>query len=301
MEKQITEILKSHLQLMRITKDGKPIGGIDSRDLEVVAKEIASLQLSKERVIKAIDDEPELPGDMPDIIYESVKNDKDALTELLRITVRETKDGIKKRIASELTESEGKEELSGKYTGYTEKNTEGGEWYSQEPIIKSEPKSDLTEYYKKVYIKSESDLPKEEGEYIVSSNHDKAVEFFFPDNPYDISDWVEDIDWYLQPISQPEPTTMTYIMLDGIRIKVPVRISRTQLLRLAGITREMEEKAIETIKSAGTGWQVWRRIIGNTPDEQLGENEIIDLADNRYSSLYFDRTFFTGCNNTNGG
>ena len=62
------------------------------------------------------------------------------------------------------------------------------------------------ELYRKVYIKSEADLPKEEGEYIVSHNYDKAVEFFCSDNPYDISHWLEDIDWYLQPFELDMPT-----------------------------------------------------------------------------------------------
>ncbi|NMB83277.1 MAG: hypothetical protein GYA14_15820 [Ignavibacteria bacterium] len=55
--------------------------------------------LTKERVIEAIDVEPELPGEMPDEIYQSVQGDKDALAELLRITVGETKRGIRNRIS----------------------------------------------------------------------------------------------------------------------------------------------------------------------------------------------------------
>lgn len=54
--------------------------------------------LPVEDVVKAINDEPELPGEMPDEIYQAVKNDKDALTELVRITVRETKKGILERL-----------------------------------------------------------------------------------------------------------------------------------------------------------------------------------------------------------
>jgi hypothetical protein len=52
----------------------------------------------KESVMKAINDEPELPGEMPDEIYYSFKDDKGALAELLRITVKETKKGIRNRL-----------------------------------------------------------------------------------------------------------------------------------------------------------------------------------------------------------
>jgi hypothetical protein len=54
--------------------------------------------------------------------------------------------------------------------------------------------------YIKKEIKSDADFPTKEGEYIVSSGNEKAAEWFFPDNPYDESDWREDVDWYLQPI-----------------------------------------------------------------------------------------------------
>lgn len=55
------------------------------------------LPLSK--VIKAINDEPELPGEMPKIIWECVKDDnKHAIEALLRIVIRDTKREIIKRI-----------------------------------------------------------------------------------------------------------------------------------------------------------------------------------------------------------
>lgn len=49
-------------------------------------------------VLKAIDDEPEYPGKMPDVMFEMVKNDKSAMEEAMRITVRLTKLGIKNRV-----------------------------------------------------------------------------------------------------------------------------------------------------------------------------------------------------------
>ncbi len=91
------------------------------------------------------------------------------------------------------------------------------------------------------------------------------------------------------------------IILDTKRLTVSNIISRTELLRLAGISEEMEKKSIEAVKSAGTGWEVWRRIIGETPDEQLKSDEVINLTDEKYRGIFYGRTFFTGCNNTTGG
>ena len=50
--------------------------------------------------IKAVNDEPELPGDMPDEMWNAIRNDRDAVAEALRITVRQTKSGIIKRMAA---------------------------------------------------------------------------------------------------------------------------------------------------------------------------------------------------------
>jgi len=49
-------------------------------------------------VERSIADEPELPGTMPDDIWEVISNDKDAATELLREAVRMTKLGILRRV-----------------------------------------------------------------------------------------------------------------------------------------------------------------------------------------------------------
>lgn len=58
-----------------------------------------------ERVARAIDEEPELPGEMPDamrIVLEQAidTRDMDLLIELLRITIRQTKRGIKERVSA---------------------------------------------------------------------------------------------------------------------------------------------------------------------------------------------------------
>lgn len=56
-----------------------------------------------EEVIKAVDDEPEFPGEMPDQIYEVIKDaisreDKDYIQECFRETVKLTKEHIRERI-----------------------------------------------------------------------------------------------------------------------------------------------------------------------------------------------------------
>ena len=55
-----------------------------------------TLSIPKEEVRQAIDNEPEYPDDMPAYIWNEIKNDKDAVTEALRITVKLTKKESKK-------------------------------------------------------------------------------------------------------------------------------------------------------------------------------------------------------------
>ena len=60
------------------------------------------LSVIGEEIEKAIDIEPELPGDMPDDMWEVLKNDKELCTESHRLTVRKTKENIKNRILTDL-------------------------------------------------------------------------------------------------------------------------------------------------------------------------------------------------------
>lgn len=54
--------------------------------------------VNSELVRAAISAEPELPGPMPDPMWQAISSDRDAATECLRIVVRETKQGILKRL-----------------------------------------------------------------------------------------------------------------------------------------------------------------------------------------------------------
>lgn len=54
--------------------------------------------VGREQARAAIMAEPELPGDMPDEMWEAIRNDRDAAVECMRIVVRQTKAGIIKRL-----------------------------------------------------------------------------------------------------------------------------------------------------------------------------------------------------------
>lgn len=58
--------------------------------------------MTREEFFKCIDDEPELPGDLPDEVWDRIESavadgDRDFFVELVRIAVRLTKSGIKNR------------------------------------------------------------------------------------------------------------------------------------------------------------------------------------------------------------
>lgn len=58
-------------------------------------------RVERERCLRAVDQEPELPGDMPDAMWAAIREaSRDDMTEMLRIVVRETKSSIRERIMS---------------------------------------------------------------------------------------------------------------------------------------------------------------------------------------------------------
>jgi hypothetical protein len=55
----------------------------------------------RSKVLAAVEAEPELPGDMPDEMWEELQTmDREEMVTALRIVVRQTKDGIRDRIAA---------------------------------------------------------------------------------------------------------------------------------------------------------------------------------------------------------
>ena len=56
------------------------------------------VEKEKQRCIDAVNAEPEYPGEVSDKMWEAVKDDRDLMREVLRLTVELTKKGIIERI-----------------------------------------------------------------------------------------------------------------------------------------------------------------------------------------------------------
>ena len=65
---------------------------------EILAINSEATRLECQRCLKAVDDEPELPDEMPDEMWATIAGDRNAMEEALRIVVRQTKAGIRERI-----------------------------------------------------------------------------------------------------------------------------------------------------------------------------------------------------------
>ena len=63
--------------------------------------------------------------------------------------------------------------------------------------------------YRKVFIKSQADLPEEEGDYYVYAIIDSTQEIkltywhFYPNEEQSLNLWIEFVYWYLQPVELP--------------------------------------------------------------------------------------------------
>lgn len=68
-------------------------------DLDMFCQLAASAAI--QTALQAIEDEPEVPGPMPDEMWEAIRNDRDACENAIRIAVRLTKEGIRDRLLSE--------------------------------------------------------------------------------------------------------------------------------------------------------------------------------------------------------
>jgi hypothetical protein len=64
----------------------------------------------------------------------------------------------------------------------------------------------MEQIYKKIIIKSESDLPKEDGDYIICSNKDNPYHYTrvrsFTNDQSELF-WINNVDWYLLPVELP--------------------------------------------------------------------------------------------------
>lgn len=66
-------------------------------DMKTKASEVL-ISIPLLAAFQAVDDEPEYPGEMPDEMYEAIRQHKDTMEEALRITVRLTKQAIRLRL-----------------------------------------------------------------------------------------------------------------------------------------------------------------------------------------------------------
>jgi uncharacterized protein YjgD (DUF1641 family) len=60
--------------------------------------------LSIDEVMEAVDQEPELPDDMPDEMWEACRSHRHTMQEAMRVVVRLTKEGIRARLTAKLNE-----------------------------------------------------------------------------------------------------------------------------------------------------------------------------------------------------
>lgn len=96
-------------ELMALISEG------EAGSLECMSEMVGRLERAETKlaaVVAAIDAEPELPDDMPQEMYDTLKAMFDAgnragIVQALRLIVRETKSGIKDRIRSMPTDSTG--------------------------------------------------------------------------------------------------------------------------------------------------------------------------------------------------
>ena len=118
------------------------------------------------------------------------------------------------------------------------------------------------ETFRKVWIKSEEDLP-DEGTYFVRYNDGHCADALdFVSNKYE-NLWMHDVDWYLQPISQPEQEQNDIqLFMDDIHkwADDTFGTERTSIAPLHHLQKEVEE----TIKAMKQG---------------IRENTLIELAD----------------------
>jgi hypothetical protein len=99
-----------------------------------------------------------------------------------------------------------------------------------------------TELYKKVWIKSEADLPKEEGEYFCGEGSGLHYKHFSTTNFNNEEFWLKHIDWYLQPIEQieqPEPS----VQLTDEEIEKQITIICKDLIKQEYYTAWVHEEA----------------------------------------------------------
>lgn len=65
---------------------------------EIIALANEATKNERDRCLKAVADEPEVPGTMPDEMWNAIRDDRDAMENVIRVAVQQTKAGIRERI-----------------------------------------------------------------------------------------------------------------------------------------------------------------------------------------------------------
>ena len=72
---------------------------MSTKDLkEIIAIANEATKNERDRCLKAVADESEVPGNMPDEMWHAIRDDRDAMENVIRIAVQQTKAGIRDRI-----------------------------------------------------------------------------------------------------------------------------------------------------------------------------------------------------------
>lgn len=94
--------------------------------------------MNKEKILELIDEEPEMPGDIPEEFWETIQNavinnDRDVIEQAFVLTVKKTKDNIKEGIENEFEESEKDSsiEVNLDVEGYLQPQPSDDEWLSE--------------------------------------------------------------------------------------------------------------------------------------------------------------------------
>ena len=101
--------------------------------------------------------------------------------------------------------------------------------------------------YEKIFIKSESDLPKEIGEYQAYSKSKRFGIWGYDCSDEDIDTWITYVAWYLKPIDQPEinmPTDVEIIAAFPHNFDAQIEYDPTQNRKRMEFNHDQRNKRI---------------------------------------------------------
>lgn len=89
------------MKIERFLHDNPDYCAVRIKDLDELERH--KYVVDRNAILKAVDDEPELPGEMPPAMWSALlealmEGDKETVEQMVRIAVRQTKEGIRGRI-----------------------------------------------------------------------------------------------------------------------------------------------------------------------------------------------------------